>query len=564
MKDELASEMVQDRISFADDQRSDYAARAVENEMLYNNYIDETVHPYLSNIALPWPYTIVESYLGKCIQVLASILPYVRIVEEDDDSRQKAKMVEKDVNMCFYYQKWPIFSYKIYKQAFKIGTAFVLEKPWGFLNGREMPVFQPMNFYRTWVNPSILDLEDEDAYLIYETYIPLNSFKDYKGNTNYKNLSKIKVHEGEIKTSEEKEIMAFKALSDVPADKHSKLVKTHFYWSLDDFIIVTNDDNVIRNDESNFMGRIPVRKITPIPLEDEFYGMSILEQGKGLFSEINENRNQYNDAVNLMLNPQYVIDRNAGVKKTTITSRSGNIIWTDDVNGIQPLKVDWNILPQSITRGRMIEMDIMNYSNAFPQLRGQQVQGTETATEYMGMRSAGELRSDTYNLLLSMMSIEQFAEDIVQFKRMFMTDSSKFYYWPEQETNIVSPNDYTGNFTYKAFAGYKREREIERKQLIEAMSFIFGNQAFLPLVIPKANEWLDRLVDYFDLRSPEQLYMSDAEMKEQQANQMMQMLSQAISGGEGGGAPALGEKEMRMQESSPNSPMAQILGGNVS
>jgi hypothetical protein len=566
MRDELAVQMVIDRLSLADDQRTDYAMRAVENEMLYNNYIDETTHPYLSNIALPWPYIIVESYLGKCIQMLAAVLPYVRIVEEDDDSRPKAKMVEKDVNMAFYYQKWPIFSYKIYKQAFKLGTVFILEKPWGFLNGREMPIFQPMNFYRTWVNPSVLDLDDEDAYLIYETYIPMNAFKSYKGNPNYKNLSKIKEHEGDIKTTEEKEIQAFKNLSDVPYDKYSKLVKTHFYWSNDDFIVVTNDDNIIRNDnehnEGQFLGRIPVRKITPIPLEDEFYGMSILEQGKGLFSEVDENRNQYNDAVNLMLNPQWIIDRNAGIKKTTITARAGNIVWTDDVAGITPMKVDWNILPQSIQRGKMIEMDIMNYSNAFPQLRGQQVSGTETATEYMGMRSAGELRSDTYNLLLSMMSIEQFAEDIVQFKRMFMTDSSKFYYWPEQKTNIVTPNDYTGNFTYKAFAGYKKEREIERKHMIEAMGFIFANQAFLPLVIPHANEWLDRLLDYFDFRSPEQLYVTDEEMKMQQQDQMMQMMSQMIAGGGQGGAgqPALGEREMRTPETTPNPGTMQLLG----
>jgi hypothetical protein len=559
MDDKAAGTMVKERRVWADKQRQDYCLRAIENEKLYNNCIDETTHPYISNISLPWPYIITESYLGKCIQMLAAFLPYVRIVEEDDDSRPKAKKVEKDVNMAFYYQKWPLFCYKAYKQAFKLGTCFVFEKPWGFLNGREMPIFQPMNFYRTWVNPNILDLDDEDAYLVYRCYIPKDSFKAFIGSPYYKNISNIKVHEGQIRTQEEQEIQAFKNLSDIPQDTYSKLVQTDFYLDLDNFIVVTNDDNVIRNDQDNFMGRIPVRKITPIPLEDEFYGMSILEEGKDLFAEINENRNQYNDAVNLMLNPQWIMDRNAGFKKTTITARSGNIIWTDDVKGYDTLKVDWNILPQAIQRGKIIESDIMNYSNAFPQLRGEPQAGRQTATEYQGMRSAGELRSDSYNLLLAMMSVEQFAEDIVHFKRMSMTEPSKFYYWPDQKTDTVTPEDYTGNFTYKCFANYKQAREVERKQLIEAMTFVFGNQAFLPLVMQKANEWLERLLDYFDLRSPEQLYVSDQEMQQAQRNQVMQMLSQAIAGG-GNGKPAMGEKEMRMPEGSPNPEIMGLLG----
>jgi len=56
---------------------------------------------------------VIESYLGKCVQMLAGVLPYVRVVEEDDDSRQKAKAVEKDANMVLYKQKWPILAYNL-------------------------------------------------------------------------------------------------------------------------------------------------------------------------------------------------------------------------------------------------------------------------------------------------------------------------------------------------------------------------------------------------------------------------------------------------------------------
>ena len=89
MNDKSASIMVNERLNIADKGREEYAEQAIENEKLYRAYIDETSHPYLSNICLPWPYIIVESYLGKCIQMLAGMLPYVRVVEEDDDSTGK-------------------------------------------------------------------------------------------------------------------------------------------------------------------------------------------------------------------------------------------------------------------------------------------------------------------------------------------------------------------------------------------------------------------------------------------------------------------------------------------
>ncbi len=559
MNDKSALAMVRERRVIAYEGNRDAYDAAAENERLYLNYIDETSHPFISNISLPWPYIIIESYLGKCVQML-SILPYIRIVEEDDDSREKAKRIERDVNMTFYRQKWPIFSYNCYKEAFKYGSAFVFVSPWAQVGNTWMPKFIRWNFFHTFWNPYIDDFTDDDAYVIYESFVPLETLRNLKGNPYYKNLSSIREHSGEIQTDNEKLIDSYKNKPQRRWDRYSKLVKVEFYLSAKDIIVITNDNNVIRNTR-NHLGYINVKNIRPIPVDNDFIGMSILEQGKGLFAEANENRNQYNDAVNLMLNPQWIIDRNAGVTRGTIITRSGNILFADDVNGVVPMEVDWNILAQSIARGAIIDRDIQNYSNAFPQFRGSSESGADTATEYIGMRQAGELRSQTYNLLLSMMSIESMAEDVVNLKRLHMSDDEKFYYWPENETAIVSPEDYKGNFTFRAYSGFKQAREIERKQLIEALTFIFGNQAFLPIVMPKANEWLERLIDYFDLRSPEQLYVTDQDQAKAQMDQFLQSMMMGMAGGGGNGKkPALGEREMRMPEMSSNPPTMQMLG----
>jgi len=570
-REQYFSEMVNDRQTTAGDGNADAYSIAVENEKLYHNYIDETENPFISNISIPWPYIIVESYLGKCIQMLAAMMPYVHVVEEEDDFREAARRVEKDVNNVLYRQKWPIFSYLAYKQAFKYPCAFIHEKPWGVYEGKEMPILELMNFFNVYVNPTVLSLEDKDAYLIYETYQPKKVLEGFKGNPRYKNLTKIEVHEGDIYTEEEREIQSFKEKQSYVQDKYSELVRTRFYWSHNDFGILTGDSNVIRDDGYNFIGRIPVKTIKPIPLDNEFYGMSILEEGKDLFAECNENRNQFNDAANVMLNPQYSVDRNrSGIKQRTAVARAGNFIFTEDVNAIVAQKQDWNLLAMCLRRQDSIYMDIMNYSNAYPQFRGASQKGQETATEFLGMKSAGELRSDTYNLLLGMMGVEDIVKDIIEFKRMFMTEPSKFFYWPEGKTVKASPEDYNGEFSFKAFAGFKNMQMLERKELIEAMGLIFGGAggAFLPYVVPKAEEWLDRLLDSFpQIRSPEQLRLTEQERMMAQVEgkfgQIMQMLGGMGGMQTGQGTkmlPNLGEKEMRTPELEPNAPTGPMFG----
>jgi len=133
LKEQELIDKVNDDISYATDVDGDTYTNAIEYEEMYANYLDETTHPYSSNISIPWPYIIIESYLGKVVQMMANRIPYVHVVEEDDESRPKARMVERDVNMDLYRQQWPLLCYKINKQAFKYGTAWVLETPMGQL-----------------------------------------------------------------------------------------------------------------------------------------------------------------------------------------------------------------------------------------------------------------------------------------------------------------------------------------------------------------------------------------------------------------------------------------------
>jgi len=232
-----------------------------------------------------------------------------------------------------------------------------------------MTVFELLPFFHTWKNPHILSLRDPETWVAYEQFIPMDRFKQFQGNPNYKNLSKLEVWTGDIESQEEQEIRAFREKQPLrKGDQimHSELVKLTFYWSYNDFVILANDDTLIRHDKQNFLGKIPIKAITPIPQDNEFWGMSILEEGKGLFAEADENRNQFNDAANMMLSPQYIVDRDrANLKRRTIEAKTGNIIWVDDVTAIVPQKQDWQLLNMALKRQQFIYEDIMNYSNAF-------------------------------------------------------------------------------------------------------------------------------------------------------------------------------------------------------
>jgi len=227
-----------------------------------------------------------------------------------------------------------------------------------------------------------------------------------------------------------------------------------------------------------------------------------------LFAEANENRNQFNDAAWLMLNPHTIVNREtAGLK---VKDHQGEK-WEHHLDrGCQchcSLKNDWNLLNMCLFETEAIYEDIQNCTNAsstFVVLQSRvQRQRQSTLDE-----ECGELRSDTYNLLLAMQGIETIVKDIVDYKKMFMIDQSSSYYWLKARRTPLRQRIYNGNFAYKSFHPSKHAKEIERKQFIEAMTLVWGNQAFMPFIVPKTEEWLERLLDYFDLRSPEQLRLT--------------------------------------------------------
>ena len=95
--------------------------------------------------------------------------------------------------------------------------------PWGAIDGREMPIFKVRNWFNTWVNPTITDLDDPDAFVIAIDYVPAWLLKNFIGNPDYRNLGKIRTHEGSIYTEEEEAVQAFKGIPTRQDDKYSEL-----------------------------------------------------------------------------------------------------------------------------------------------------------------------------------------------------------------------------------------------------------------------------------------------------------------------------------------------------
>jgi hypothetical protein len=228
-------------------------------------------------------------------------------------------------------------------------------------------------------------------------------------------------------------------------------------------------------------------------------------------------------------------------------AKARNLIFTEDEHD-KTSPQDWNLLAMCLSV-RINLSGHHEYDQCLPQLREATDSWAETAGIHMGMRSAGELKAIPITFLATL-SIAKDGEASLKSWRMFMTQQSSFY-TAEGRLRVLCRRGLRRAVHLQNLRIVQALQEMERKQLIEAMAMVFGgvNGAFLPYVMPKSEEWLDRLLDSFpNIRSPEQLRLSEEERQMAQMQSQMQQMMLPFLGGGGNEQPALGEKAMRTPE----------------
>lgn len=525
------------RRQLADENRQFFAEKAISNQYLWDNVV-EKVGDYFTNIAVPWPFIIVQTYVGRAFLELCQDTPYLEVMEDMDSKRVPAKRVQKSINRELYIQDFPFMALLTYRNVFIRGTEWIGYIPWGEFRGMEMPVLYQPNWFRTWVNPNENTLEADDAYIIHDTFMRYDTMMETYGDNPYwikKALKAVEPLGIDPANMYEDRARAILGIPTKKFDVYSKLVKLTFYWTHRGLAVTANDNILVRNGENPADGKIPFREVWILPDDRSIYKPSLLDIGKDLFAEVNELHCQRIDAANFMLNPHYLAGEAATLKVNKIPYVPG---WITKVGGnvdqIKPVPVDWHILGQSLQQEGWSEMAIKRYSNTHEPIRGEPAPGRQTATATMIQEKRGSTQQDIYNFLLNLMTVEKIAEDFNLYHRLFMTDPSPFNDPSAKEQPYAEAEDFEEMFTFRAMGSILGARDMERRDFLGLMNIIFGNPMLAQGALNKIPEWISRAMDYFKIRSPADLYENVENFQPVPLQDLMGEMG-AIGGGKGGG-----------------------------
>ena len=207
------------------------------------------------------------------------------------------------------------------------------------------------------------------------------------------------------------------------------------YWGLFDpngdgkfeeyLITIANGDVVIRSEVNFYDYKFkPFVACINFVRDNEFYGIPELAAVKGLIKEANVLRNARLDNVNLSVNPMWIVDRNGGVNLKSIFSRPNGIILANDVNALQPIKMQD---PSLGSRDEMafIQQDIQNATalvNSAPIVSQLGKQFGRSATGVNFIQSFASSRIGLKARLLSNLFLKRLGWIMLMTNRQFVTE----------------------------------------------------------------------------------------------------------------------------------------------
>lgn len=228
--------------------------------------------------------------------------------------------------------------------------------------------------HRTWKTKKELDITDKNYY-------------DLTGKHLYKNLDMMgaayfRQDDGTFTIRFDKQARGFFQNEQVIPEYYVNEIWE--YWSEDNsrVIIVANQHVVIYDGVNPYDSGIhPFVKAVYEPTPFQFYGRGVCEKVKPLHDMLNTINNQIIDNVKLVNNPMYKAVINS-VNVNQITSRSGKIIWCDDINSLIPMPIP-SLSPQIFQlRDELIgKIEQSIAANAMAATTGEPIRKEQSATE---------------------------------------------------------------------------------------------------------------------------------------------------------------------------------------
>jgi len=428
----------------------------------FRSFTDKKNYAFLNNVFVPFSYIIIQSILARMVTAMFSVSPYVTVHPRIDKEKviRNAKNMETLIDYTFYVEKARRKFEEWILDALIYGKG-IIKHIWKSKD--EMPEFYTVDPYDFYIDPMASSIKEAD-YCINRIYRSREYLIRMGERGIYQNIDKISPMESSFSyTQSQKE----QRLQDIglgqPIEEFTRnMIELLEYWEDNRVIVLANRNTIVRDEENEFSFK-PFVELDDNIISREFYSIGEIEGQETQQFTLNELRNQYLDAVDIIINPMYLISRYASIDTRELVSRPGGWIFTNDVNAVRPLTPNMAVLSVGLQAQEILKIDMERRSGVYDVVRGEKGRGAEeTATEVLQRGESANLR---FRLKLVHLedALSELGEQRGEMLRKFISESKVGMILREGKREFfqISPSDLEGKFLYTVQA-----RELSEAQKI--------------------------------------------------------------------------------------------------
>ena len=580
-KDEKAKTLVLDRFrSYLDYRKKNYDPKWIDYTRQYRSKIEnEAEYPYMARLFIPYSFTSIETTIPRLMGAVFSSDPVIAVKPTIADDVANAKTMEQLINyqinrMNLFNTSIPLFKDACilgtligkldWKKEFRNKKRIVTEQVYDSYDEMGNPTGTPQNMpmindkgkpimekyrlpiyddpYIYYVDPFKFLIDPkadptdpidsaEAVILITESTIP--KLKEMEKEGIYKNISEVvKVRGGvEFEEGNERFDVVDKKAPTRRDDSHSKRVLLYEYWE-DDRVIVLAEEKVVIRDEPNpnWHCRKPFLMARICPVQNEIYGIGMMEMVESLQHELNDTRNQRQDNIKFALNRMWIIARNADVDYKNIISEPGGIIISNDVDGVKEVTTG-DVTQSSFINARDIAEDIQRAHGIHDPALGKPT-SRETATGVLSLQEAANARFQMMIMIMCRNLFNKAAEMMIDLNQQYITGEKIFRLTGGEDITIKDINEVIGHYDYEpvgaSLEGLSKYARTE--QLFRARNALADNEML------NKTKFDMQILELLNIKNVNEYFYTEQEMA--QKAQMAAMAN--MPGGMGGGMPPMG------------------------
>lgn len=223
------------------------------------------------------------------------------------------------------------------------------------------------------------------------------------------------------------------------------------------------------------------------PLDDEFYGIGVIQPIKELWDELNDTRNQLVDNKTLMLRMPMLEDVHANLQRNVHLTAPHARIKCDDINGVKPLPIQ-NFQAEGWRNVAAIKDDMRRASAAVDSMQGVPLSENTSATEFSAIQQQAGVRLKSHIKTIDEKLFKPFLERSYQYDMQFAEFERFIKVLGEKGGALirVRPEDIWGTFDIVTNGvGQVENNVIKTNKLINFLSIVsrIPNIANIPEII---------------------------------------------------------------------------------